>query len=89
MYLLKFVIVFIIYGVCEGCNEYCSCAIDVTECYLPESCAIEDIPVSETYVLHLHGTLCPLHREELAKPIFHNTIKILHNDFCEELFNCR
>lgn len=69
------------------CTEHCTCSLEKTVCYV-EDCD-QDFPLVETYILHIYGMVCPAQRKVLSVPYFHNTIKMLYDDYCSNIPNCR
>ena len=76
---------------CESCTPECVCSLESTTCYFGEKDGqcVGDLPYEETYVLRVHGKVCSPTRSKLKESFFANTIKILHNDWCLDIPNCR
>ena len=75
----------------QGCGKYCVCSLEQTDCYftIENGECLGDVSVLETYVLNIHGPLCLSARRMLKKATFHNTVKVLHDDVCGSIPNCR
>ena len=88
---LLFVVVF---GLCHGqlCSKYCICSLERTECffdYADNGLCLGVVPLSETYVINIHGPVCAENRKLLKSSVFANTIKVFNDDICGDVPNCR
>ena len=71
----------------EACPKQCVCNLYKTSCYW-QSCE-DEVLFEETYVLHIHGSICENQKEILKSSLFSNTIKWIHDDQCGGIPNCR
>ena len=84
---LSLVLVLFLASYVKSCPKMCSCSLDVTTCYFTK-CS-DPLPVTETYVLHIHGSVCTRQREILENAAFWNTIKWFYDDLCYNVPYCR
>ena len=75
----------------HGCGKFCVCTLDKTDCYFTyeNGVCIGEVSMLETYILNIYGPLCPDAHQKLKSSMFHNTVKVLHNDICIGIPNCR
>ena len=75
----------------QGCGKYCVCSMEQTDCYFTRENEIcyGEVPVLETYILNIYGPVCSDARSTLKTGMFHNMVKVLHNDICGTIPNCR
>lgn len=88
------IIISVLYGLhmTAGCTPECTCSLESTTCYFNDESGTEckgSVPYEETYVLNIYGKVCPTIREQLKLMAYANTIKILYNDDCGDIGNCR
>ena len=75
----------------QGCGKFCVCSLEVTDCYFTfeDGMCLGQVSLLETYILNIHGPVCANARKVLKTEMFHNTVKILYNDVCRGIPNCR
>ena len=75
----------------QGCGKYCVCSLEQTDCYFSTENGVcfGQVSVLETYILNIYGPVCSDARKTLKTAMFHNTVKVLHNDICGSIPNCR
>ena len=88
MSVFNILLVLTVTGITTACNNYCSCSLDITECFFEEDCK-GDVPFIETFVLMVHGSVCDSQRNTMKNPFFHNTIKWLIDSDCGDVPNCQ
>ena len=75
----------------QGCGKFCVCTLEQTDCYFTfeDGVCLGEVSFLETYILNIYGPVCPNARKALKKSMFDNTVKVLHNDICGGIPNCR
>ena len=75
-----------------SCIPECTCSLEVTTCFFEGEIGTDckgSVPYEETYALYIYGKVCPTIRDQLKLMAYANTIKILYNDECGDIPNCR